>query len=190
MSRRFSIHFANACAERLIAWLTPHCERIHIAGSIRRKCSDIGDVDLVCIPKIQPFLDLFGAPMTPRNLTAHEIKRRCLAEAWLIIKAGPTYLVFEGGGVQVDLWFCTEETWGTVLMCRTGSKEHNIWLAGLARKRGGHWDPHHGLLLPGHRGQFSRTETEIYTAIGVGFIPPEARDRNFPEPTNPVHQIQ
>ena len=182
MSRRFTLHFANACAERLLAWLTPHCERIEVAGSIRRKCQDIGDVDFVCIPKMQAMADLLGNPETPKNLTAHEIKRRCLAEAWPIIKAGPTYLVFEGGGVQVDLWFCDEGNWGSVLMCRTGSKSHNIWIAGIAKNRGGHWHPHCGLQLPGRRTTIAKTETDIYSAIGVDFIPPEARDRHFPEP--------
>ncbi len=38
-------------AEKVKAQLAPHCERIEIAGSIRRKKPDVGDIEIVAIPK-------------------------------------------------------------------------------------------------------------------------------------------
>jgi DNA polymerase/3'-5' exonuclease PolX len=38
-------------AEKVKALLAPHCERIEIAGSIRRKKPDVKDIEIVAIPK-------------------------------------------------------------------------------------------------------------------------------------------
>lgn len=38
-------------AERVKAELEPHCERIEIAGSIRRKKPEVKDIEIVAIPK-------------------------------------------------------------------------------------------------------------------------------------------
>lgn len=42
---------ALAIAEKVKALLAPHCERIEIAGSIRRKKPDVKDIEIVAIPK-------------------------------------------------------------------------------------------------------------------------------------------
>ena len=38
-------------AEKVKAELAPHCERIEIAGSLRRKKEFVGDIEIVAIPK-------------------------------------------------------------------------------------------------------------------------------------------
>ena len=59
---------AQAIAREWQTLLAPACERIEIAGSIRRGKPEIKDIDLVCIPKIQTEPDLFGGPGTQINL--------------------------------------------------------------------------------------------------------------------------
>jgi len=39
-------------------------------------------------------------------------------------------------GEQIDLYFATPETWGTLVLIRTGSAEHNIKLSMIAQKEG------------------------------------------------------
>ena len=180
MSARFSLPFAERCLDRLLPWLCPHAELIEVAGSIRRRCQSIGDIDLVIIPKTTPETDLFGAATSHRNLTSDEVRRRCAELNWPMRTDGPNCQIFESAGVQVDIWYATPETKGTVLMCRTGSKEHNIWLADAAAARGAHWNPHHGLQIGGR--VLAGTEDEIYRAIGIDFLPPEARNHSFPKP--------
>lgn len=48
---------ARPIAGRILALLQPHCDRIHIAGSIRREKPDVKDVEIVCQPKAHK--DLF-----------------------------------------------------------------------------------------------------------------------------------
>lgn len=49
-----------AVANELVDWLRPACERIVVAGSLRRQCAEIGDIELVALPT--PLLNLFGEP--------------------------------------------------------------------------------------------------------------------------------
>ena len=49
---------ARAIAEELKSLLEPGCERIPIAGSIRRRKSDIGYIELLCIPKYDGLADM------------------------------------------------------------------------------------------------------------------------------------
>ena len=38
-------------AEKVKTLLLPHCERVEIAGSVRRKKTDVKDIEIVAIPK-------------------------------------------------------------------------------------------------------------------------------------------
>jgi len=49
---------AVAAAERVLGMLRDGCERIEIAGSIRRGATDAKDIEIVAVAKFQP--DLFG----------------------------------------------------------------------------------------------------------------------------------
>ena len=42
---------AYKIAQQLVHVLKPHCARIEIAGSIRRMKAQVGDIEIVCIPK-------------------------------------------------------------------------------------------------------------------------------------------
>jgi hypothetical protein len=59
---------AKRLADQLLAELSPVCERIEIAGGVRREKSDPHDIELVAIPKTEPMKDMFGAVAGQRNL--------------------------------------------------------------------------------------------------------------------------
>lgn len=42
---------ANKAASYIIQLLQPHCQRIHLAGSLRRMRPQVKDIEIVCIPK-------------------------------------------------------------------------------------------------------------------------------------------
>jgi DNA polymerase (family 10) len=163
---------AQILAEKIATELQPFCSRLEIAGSIRRRRPEVRDIDLVCIPK--------GYAGRGAILT------RCVQVSRLI-KEGDQYVVFMlPGGFQLDLWFAHEDipnlldvtpsNWGMLLLARTGSTEHNIWLARTAKVRGLHFNPHQGILR-GDQVIASRTEEEIFSVLGLPFIRPEARER-------------
>lgn len=51
---------AKAIADRLLAQIGPYCERIEIAGSVRRGKPDVHDIEIVAVPKITEMSDMFG----------------------------------------------------------------------------------------------------------------------------------
>ena len=163
---------AQILAEKIADELQPFCSRLEIAGSIRRRRPEVRDIDLVCIPK--GYAGRAG------------ILSRC-AQVSRLIKEGDQYVVFMlPGGFQLDLWFAHEDipnlldvtpsNWGMLLPARTGSADHNIWMARTAKVRGMHFNPHQGILR-GDQVIASRTEEEIFSALGLPFIRPEARER-------------
>lgn len=75
-AKRLPLRLAEIAAERLRAELTPYCERIEIAGSIRRRKAAVGDLELVAVPRIdrEEECDLFGHVVVTKahnHLDAH-----------------------------------------------------------------------------------------------------------------------
>jgi len=80
-------------------------------------------------------------------------------------------------GAQIDFNFATTQTWGTLLLVRTGSKEHNIRLASLAKGRG--WKLHasgEGLTDAQDRRVAGDTEESIFATLGLPYVAPEKRE--------------
>ena len=83
---------------------------------------------------------------------------------------------FDYNGVQVDLYYATLETWATLLLIRTGSKENNIRLATLANKKGWHFFASgEGLFNENGRRVAGDSEESIYEALGLPYQRPEER---------------
>ncbi len=124
------LQYASALviAEELVEALRPGCERIEIGGSIRRQRSSIGDVEIVCIPKLGSVgTDLFDEPVgsqldpilkglvaTGKLLSPHKNGERL--KCFGIPARGIL-------GFGLDLFITTPECWGVIFAIRTGSAE-------------------------------------------------------------------
>ena len=150
---------AEELAKRIVEHIRPHCERVEVAGSIRRKKSEVRDIDLVLIPK--PLLWHRIIVTLQRTMDA-EVLKRGESIAQLTIK-----------GMNVDLYSATPETWGALLLIRTGSAEHNIKLSQIALRKGMKLS-HKGLIKDGK--VIASTEKEIFEALGLSFVEPEQRE--------------
>lgn len=160
---------ADRYAVKIAGNLEPFCERIQIAGSIRRHRPEIGDIDLVVIPK---------------NL--NDLIARCRTSCTAIAE-GQVNLSYETPmKIRLDIYVAqpghrelydvTASNWGSLLLCRTGSKEHNQRLCEVAAKKGMKWKPYVGLMDSQNLVIASETEEEIFQALGLDFVPPEKRE--------------
>lgn len=118
--RRMELPEAQRVADALAEALEPGCERVAIAGSVRRREPTVGDFEIVAIPRV---LDLF-TPATPERPDLDTLLERLIGQGhmqrgerwgqrhrqcWLPRKR-----------MTLDLYLVSEETWGVQLAIRTG----------------------------------------------------------------------
>lgn len=129
-------------------------------GSIRRFSETIGDVDIV---------------VATTDPTAVSETILSYPEVSDVIGSGETKTSFlTRDGLQVDVRTVRPDQLGSALLYFTGSKTHNIALRQKAIDRG---------MLLSEYGLFeedrvvaSETETDIYRALGLEFVPPPLRE--------------
>ena len=155
---KIALERAQKVADAVVKHLSPYCQRIEIAGSIRRRKPWVNDVDLVLILK-DPW-SFHGELMKLGQLKM----------------SGKKIMRAMVGSTQVDIYIADEATWATLLLIRTGSKENNIRLCSRAKDMGWH-------LAASGDGLFNETgkriagdsELSIYNALGLRWQRPEER---------------
>lgn len=157
-------------AEKVAATLQPFCERVEIAGSIRRRRAWVNDIDLVVLPK---------------EGRLAELRARVFERTTPVTDGPQTIIATMANGVQIDLWIAqpphadllasTPTNFGSLLLCRTGSREHNIYLVEHAKKLGLRWNPYQGVFDGAGKCLASATEEEVFQALQLDYIPPYHR---------------
>jgi hypothetical protein len=141
---RLPLVTAQRLAARLAARLEPSCARLAVAGSIRRQQPDVGDVELVCIPRleVQDQRDLFGSVVSQETVSRldcslDELLRlehivRTMPDGWSSQPAWGSKLKRfwlwandRLGWVMVDLHVTTPDHWGWKLALATGPGDFN-----------------------------------------------------------------
>jgi len=152
---------AQSIAAEVVKRLSPYCQKIEVAGSIRRQKPFPHDVDIVLIPSdawnLEGEVLAMARPFQPK-LSGEKLKR------------------FDYNGAQIDLYFASPQTWATLLLIRTGSKENNIRLCSRAKARGWHLAASgDGLFDDTGRRVAGDSEESIYGALGLPYQRPEER---------------
>jgi DNA polymerase/3'-5' exonuclease PolX len=191
---RLPLAEARAVADELVALLAPACERIEIAGSIRRGRPDVGDIELVAVPRItiEATQGLWGNGETERVNELDELADRELLRVSVEIKRadgsiehqrrwGPRYKASLFRGIPVDLFSTTPASFGLIYLIRTGPAAFSQRLVTDARRRDLHVAE--GQL---HRGSLgcgayvcevipTPGERDVFGAMDLPWIAPEAR---------------
>lgn len=179
---RLPLRAAQAVAESVVAALRPACERIEIAGSIRRRRPDVGDVEIVAVSKVvttEP-MEFFGeatrVALLPDHVTAL-LRSGTLAPHPERPANGERYkrLWIPATGLQLDLFIVSPPAqWGPILAIRTGPAEFSKRLVEALHPK--------GLRCEGGRvldwGGVTRPcpeERDFFAACGVPWTEPEAR---------------
>jgi DNA polymerase (family 10) len=160
---------AEELANQIVHSIKHLCDSEHImvVGSIRRRRPEVKDIDIILIPQAWMW-----------NTIIQTLKTSWLAEvveagqelARLKVPAGAT-----SEPVQVDVYRARPETWGVLLLIRTGSIEHNIKLCSRARAMNMMLSAKEGVIKEG-KVVASRTEEEIFKALEMDFVEPEKRE--------------
>lgn len=163
ISGRFNLAVAYSEALELTDFIgnVTGVDEVAIAGSLRRWCESIGDIDILAsCSNAEALMKAFAS----------------FTDVSEVLMQGPTKsTVLLGSGFQVDLRVVKKESFGAALQYFTGSKAHNIALRERARKMGlkineyGVFDKA-GVSLAG------ATEEGVYRAVGLPMMIPELRE--------------
>ena len=161
-------------AQDVVEQLRPHCERIEIAGSIRRVKPEVKDIEVCVIPKtIELTSGLFG------DEKYKETSREFIdtVNQWYKIKGEPFGKYTQRRlieGINLDLFMATEENWGCIYLIRTGSwefsKQFMVWLLQKGLKCDG------GYVWQGDKIIPTPTEERMFTLVGRSYIEPQNRN--------------
>ncbi len=167
---RFLLTDADRYIGPLLAYLRdiPEVERLEVAGSYRRRCETVGDIDLLAIAsRAVPVMERFRAyPQVDKILMAGDTRST----------------VVLGSGLQVDLRVVPAECYGAALVYFTGSKEHNVKLRRRAVERGLRISEYGVYRVDEHDHEAEgeriagREEADVYATVKLGWIPPELRE--------------
>src|ERR1035437_7597985 len=117
---------AQKTAAQVKATVEAQCDLIEVAGSLRRQKSKVHDIDFVVVAKSD-------ADWQRINEKLKQLKAKPNCSGKSVIKA---YVPCQTGFFQVDFYRAQPSTFGIHLLVRTGSAEHNMWLAGCAISKG------------------------------------------------------
>jgi DNA polymerase/3'-5' exonuclease PolX len=182
---KFPLAQAKYVAETYRGALAPLCHRIEIAGSIRREKSQVGDIELVYIPRLEikptpgdmfSFCDVDLAELCLQNLLRQGFldKRKKITGETVWGKQIKLAVDLESG-IPVDFFPTSEISWWNYLVCRTGPKESNMEIAHQAILRGLKWEPYSAGFRDGDRIVPMKSEMDVFEFVGLKYREPKDR---------------
>jgi DNA polymerase/3'-5' exonuclease PolX len=156
---------AQRTAAQVKATVEALCEILEVAGSIRRQKSKVHDIDFVVVAKSD-------ADWLKINDKLKQLKAKPNCSGNSVIKA---FVPCETGFFQVDFYRAKPSTFGIHLLVRTGSAEHNMWLAGCAISMGMRIRYSEGLIKDGVA-VAGETERGVFEALGLRYPLPFERE--------------
>lgn len=171
---RLLLPSAVAAAAPLVSFLRAAAavERVEVAGSIRRRCATVADIDLVVaagdaaavLAYLRGFsgIESITAPAPPAGMVAG---RSGAVAVTITLQSGR----------RVDVMIGPPEQYGALLLWSTGSIAHNEALTRRAETRGYTLGPDGlcdaaGQLIP------ALEEIDLYATLGLPLLPPELRE--------------
>jgi len=171
-------------AREIIDALSSACSRICYAGSLRREKPDVGDIEILYIPKFE--VQQQGLFFEPVNVNkADEMIRAYtnggMLECRLNAKGSKVYgeknklMRHVASGIPVDLFAATADNWYNYLVCRTGPADSNKAICNAAIKKGWKWNPYGRGFSRGAEVRPMESEEAVFEFVGLRYREP--RDR-------------
>ncbi len=184
---------ALAIAQHTIDPLESSCTQIVVAGSLRRGKPEVGDIEIVAVPRIERVsnaaFDLFGTATEAENNLLEMRIGELVASAELELdtqlrRNGAKYKRFRAQGIAIDLFIAQEMNYGNILAIRTGNAEFSHALVTPRRQGGlmpGNLRQAEGYLWHGEERIDCPTEEAFFEALGVRWAEPRMRDAEMAE---------
>ncbi|MEQ1888344.1 MAG: hypothetical protein ABL951_04080 [Alphaproteobacteria bacterium] len=172
-------------ATRIQIALAPHCEfeRCRIAGSIRRGKADVGDIEIVCLPKKEPEMtaDMFPTATGKMVSTAqfHSIVQALVKTPDVGNPNGRNMRFEMHEGIKLDLFMPQAKDYFRIFAMRTGSADYSHKVIATAWVRMGYHGSENGLQkqegLTTIAAPAWQSEHEFFEWLGLQWIDPKLR---------------
>lgn len=168
---------AEVYASEVCLALEPHCDKIAVVGSVRRRKQRVHDIEVVCVPKRHT--DLFGQVV---GVSEDFIR---VVNQWEAVKGEPSgrytrrrLPLLDGfnASPECDIFMADFDNFGWIMALRTGSSEFNqsFWIQKLRAA---------GIMsIGGYLRKMSDSslvkvpdEDTLFRLIGCDYIRPEER---------------
>lgn len=190
-------YLAQSVAKQVVENFASHCQRIEIAGSLRRKKEMVGDIEIVAIPIVDEQKTLWGETASDKlhfNKLLHHVdfllQQNKIGKAkdsagrlrWGEKMRSIDLVAASGERYKIDLFMCKEVNWGNIFLIRTGSRAFSQWMVTKITDGGAmptNMRQHEGRLwefaLGSWRALEIREEEEWFNIVDVPYIKPEHR---------------
>lgn len=155
---------AESIAEKALADLAPHCIRIAIAGSIRRRKPDVGDIEIVAVP-------------APYDVGLFESGVATVVNQWPKVRGELPCKYTQRllpDGIALDLFFARLENWGLIFAIRTGSADFSHYVLARGWVSCGYKSVD-GMLTRDGEPVSVPEESDLFRLIGVPWVAPGER---------------
>jgi DNA polymerase/3'-5' exonuclease PolX len=184
--KTYPLQEAVPIAEKFHEFLLPHCLRLCVVGSIRRRKPFVKDIELLIVSKP-------GSQADPNDMFGHKVERPAAAIAIdELIKLGVIkkrlskvgnqswgpenkLAVHNKSGMPIDFFLVPERNWWNALVVRTGPAKSNKAIAAEAIKRGWHWHAYGDGFTRGTEKFVVRQERDAFDHVGLPYLLPEKR---------------
>lgn len=172
---RVPLAFARERAEKLLVHLRPACERIAVAGSLRRGKSTIKDIELVVIPRGRELWDLLDDRLLQGKIekAVYGHKDGKPQYRW----DGSKYRGFVWAGMKIEVFATTPDNWGYIYWLRTGPHDANTALMTALKHKDAPFKFEGGYAVLGLIGERLplREEMDLFNLCGLPYIEPHQR---------------
>jgi DNA polymerase (family 10) len=153
---------AQMLARQVESFAASLCDKLEVVGSIRRQKPIVGDVDFVVV----------GPDCNWGKIVQALKKSTVICAGKSLIKLN---YPFGKSLFQVDFYRATEQTFGIQELIRTGSADHNMWLASYALSKGFRLRYSEGLMKD-EVAVAGESEESVFTTLGLQCPEPHLRE--------------
>ena len=182
---RFPRTVGMRVAAELCAALKPACDRLVVAGSLRRQKPTVGDIEILYIGKAAPhrvagdFFATYTANLADEVIEALEragiVERRTNVNGSQMYGPKNKLMRHKATGLPVDFFAATEANWWNYLVCRTGPADSNTRICMAAQDRGWKWNPYGAGFSRGGELREMASEEAVFAFVGLPYAQPKDR---------------
>lgn len=190
---------AQTLSSQLMKMLEPHCEKIMVAGSVRRARPMVGDIEIVALAQETSLSDLFGQQVKLERTTLDDALDQLSDQDYQGWRVDPRLnghkhkrLRHLHTEMQADMYVTLDRrAWGALVAVRTGPVRFSKHIVNTALGKGWHFAD--GFLLHAHlRGRHPCPqgpacdkiiplphETDVFEQLRIKYLSPEDREGQF-----------